>query len=142
MRFHSRLPFGVSEFVLTLTPGLDRVYVICRRDRRRDRRVGRVSPHGLVRGRGPNGGRVQHGRDLLPSNLCSTVRRRDAVQPIEPPRKAAESNSLHAICNASPRDTNNPLPTRTQELAFLAQPEPLGLAVAGQSRFQRKPAHS
>ena len=96
---------------------------------------------GLGRGHGPSGGRAQHGRDFLPSNLCSTVRRRDAGQPSEPPRRAAESNSLHATCNGFRQDTNNPLPTRTQEPAFLAQQQPLGLAVAGQSRFQWKPAH-
>ena len=35
--------------------------------------------------RGPSGDRGQHGRDLLPSNLHSTVCRRGAVQPSEPP---------------------------------------------------------
>jgi hypothetical protein len=91
--------------------------------------------HGL--GRGPSGGRAQHVRDFLPNNLYSTACRRGAVQPSEPLRRAVGSNSLHATCNGFPQDTNNPLPTGIQELAFLAQPQPPGLAVAGQSRFQR-----
>ena len=100
-------------------------------------RVCRGPRHGL--GRGPSGSRAQHGRDFRPSNLDSTVCRRGVVQPSEPPRRVGESNSLHATCNGFPQDTNNPLPTRIQELAFLAQPQPLGLEVAGQSRFQWKP---
>ena len=104
----------------------------------RDHRVGRGPGHDLDhgspdRGRGPSGDRAQHGRDLLPSNPYSTARHRGAVRPSELHRRAVESNILHATCNAFPRDTNNPPPTRSQELASLAQPEPLGLAVAGQS---------
>src|ERR1700675_3359294 len=90
--------------------------------------LGRGSP---ARDRGPSGDRVQHGRDLLPSNQQRTAPHHDAAQPSALPRTVVESNSLHATCNAFPRDTNNHPPTRTQELAFLAEPEPHVAVVAG-----------
>ena len=99
---------------------------------------GRDPGHVLVRGprhvlvRGPNGDCVQHGRDLLPSNLQRTVRRRGAAQPSERPRTVGESNSLHAIYSAFPRDTNNPPPTRTQDLALGVKPELPGAVVGVQ----------
>ena len=110
-------------------------------DRRgRDHRVGHGRGHvhdlcrgGPDRGRRPSGDRVQHGRDLLPSNPHRTVRRRGAASPSELPRRVVESNSLRATCNALLRDTNNPSPTRTQDLACLAQPEPREPAVVVQS---------
>jgi hypothetical protein len=91
--------------------------------------LGRGSPG---RGRGPGGDHVQHGRDLLPSNPQRTVRRRGAAQPSERPRTVGESNSLHAICSAFLRDTNNPQPTRTQDLALEVKPEPPGAVVGAQ----------
>jgi hypothetical protein len=62
------------------------------------------------------------------------------AQPSELPRRVVESNSLHAICNVSPPDTNSPLPTSIQDRALQGQPQPPGPAVAPQSRFQQKPA--
>jgi hypothetical protein len=61
------------------------------------------------------------------------------VQPSELPRRVVESNSLHAICNVFPPDTNSPLPTSIQDQALQGQPQPPGAAVAHRSRFQQKP---
>ena len=99
---------------------------------------GRGHVHDLCRGcpdhgGGPSGDRVQHGRDLLPSNPYRTVHRRGAASPSELPRRVVESNSLRATCNALLRDTNTPPPTRTQDLACLAQPEPPEPAVVVRS---------
>jgi hypothetical protein len=55
------------------------------------------------------------------------------VQPSELPRTVVESNSLHATCNAFLRDTNNPPPTRIQDLALRVEAEPPEAAVAPQS---------
>jgi hypothetical protein len=117
-------------------------------DRRgRDHRAGHGRGHfhdlgrgGPDRGPGPSGDRVQYGRDLLPSNPYRTVHRRGAAPPSELPRRVVESNSLRATCNALLRDTNNPPPTRTQDLAFLAEPEPPEPAVVVRSIFQSIPA--
>jgi hypothetical protein len=112
-------------------------------------RPGRGSDHHVVRGRDhyvghdrgshdffdrhPSGDRVQYGRGLLPSTPYRIVRRRGAVQPSELPRTVVESNSLHATCNAFLRDTNNPPPTRIQDLALRVEAEPPEAAVAPQS---------
>jgi hypothetical protein len=107
------------------------VYAISRPGRGRDPHAGHDrGSHGLDRD--PSGDRVQHARARPPSNPQSTVRRRGAVQPSALPHTVLESNSLHATCNAFLRDTNNPPPTRIQELALRVQPEPPGAVVAAQ----------
>ena len=110
-------------------------------------RPGRGHDHHVGRDRGsrgpdcdPSGDRVRLGPGFPPSTPHNIGRRRGVVQPSELPRRVVESNSLRAICNAFPSDTNSPLPTRIQDRALQGQPQPPGAAVAPQSRFQQKPA--
>lgn len=72
----------------------------------------------------PSGDRVQHGRGLHPSSPHNNVRRHDVAQSSELSRRAVESNSLRAICNAFPLDTSSLPPTRLQVLASQGQRQP------------------
>jgi hypothetical protein len=92
----------------------------------------RGTDHGLCCGPGPNGGHVQTGHDLHPSNRHRIGFRRDEVAPIEPSNMVAESNILHAICSAFPLDTNNRLSTQTRGLELGAEREQHVAAVADQ----------
>ena len=114
---------GFRRKVVAISGGRDR-------DRHADRghHVGR--DHGSRgRDRDPSGDRVGSGPDPLPNILRKIVRRHGVVRPNELPRKADESNSLHAIYNVFRPDTNNPVPTRIRILALRERPS-LAVAVA------------
>jgi hypothetical protein len=85
-----------------------------------------------VRAPGPSGGYAQAGGDCHTSSPQKTARHRNEVAPIQPPCMAAESNNLHATCNAFPPDTNSRLPIRTRGRVWEVEWRPQPEAVVGQ----------
>ena len=64
-------------------------------------------------GRDPSDDHGPLGRVALPSNLRRTASHHDEASPRRRQNRGVWSNTLHAICNGVPPDTNSLLPTRT-----------------------------